>query len=48
MARFENENGDVVEVESDAAIANYRAREGFTELDDEPKTRKTRKSADEG
>ncbi len=30
--RFENENGDVIEVETEAAANEYRQREGFTEV----------------
>lgn len=47
--RFENENGDVIEVETEVAANDYRTRAGFTELDESSKgSRKTRKSAASG
>ena len=45
MARFENEHGDVIEVETEFAANEYRTREGFTELDDAKPTRRGRKPA---
>lgn len=32
--RFENDNGDVIEVETETAANDYRQRGGFRELDE--------------